>query len=75
MCDPFSFLDTEHILYAAGRRIIITGFKTREMTFLPEYENKLKRVLALQVSPNKKYLAVVEVLEAQNQVVCKYVLQ
>lgn len=42
------------------------GFRPKEMTFISEYEPKLKRIVAL--AANKKYLAVSEVLDSHAQV-------
>ncbi len=66
--DPFVFLDSDHILYSVGRKVMITGPGTREMMLLPEHEARVKRIVSLAISPNKKYLAISELLDNYAQV-------
>ncbi|PRP79546.1 WD repeat-containing protein 65 [Planoprotostelium fungivorum] len=50
------------------QRLVVAGITSREINFIPEYEQKLRRINAICVSNNKKWLAVSEVIESGAQI-------
>ncbi|KAH7816236.1 putative WD repeat-containing protein 65 [Monocercomonoides exilis] len=57
-------LDNDRIVYPVGKHFGIYSFSTKTMTFIHETEKeKIITQTAINVSPDKKYMAVCEVLE------------
>lgn len=54
------YLNADHLIYALGKRIVVAGFRPKEMTFFPEYDTKIKKIITFALSPNRKLLAVAE---------------
>eukprot|EP01112_Ceratiomyxa_fruticulosa_P006377 TRINITY_DN17176_c0_g1_i1.p1 TRINITY_DN17176_c0_g1~~TRINITY_DN17176_c0_g1_i1.p1 ORF type:complete len:270 (-),score=52.50 TRINITY_DN17176_c0_g1_i1:611-1420(-) len=69
--DCIFYLDANHVVFPVGRFIAIANLDSKEMSFLPEHETggKVKSVLAMALTPNKKYLALSErLLDSHAQV-------
>ena len=62
------YLDEEHLLFYVGRRIAVLEIQSNEMTFLPEWDFKVKRVVSSCISSNRKYLAQSENTDSHGQV-------
>lgn len=59
-------MDDNQIAFPVGRHISITNAETRASTFLlPDHFDKVQRITALALAPNRKYLACAEVVSEE----------
>jgi hypothetical protein len=56
------YLNADHLIYPIGKKIVVAGFRPREMTFFPDYEPRLKKINTITLSANRRYLAVSEIV-------------